>query len=85
MKLHLDELFLHMKGTFYYLWDSICAETKFACWFLSQTRRLEDADLLLKISPSPVKLVTDGAFAYLTPIRQSKQLLLSYPEITSSR
>jgi len=67
-KLHLDELFLHMKGTFYYVWDAICAETKFACGFLSQTRRLEDADMLLGISPSPIKLVSDGAFAYITPI-----------------
>lgn len=70
MKLHLDELYLKMRNTFYYLWDSICAETKFAMWFLSQTRRIEDATLLLNISPNPVKLVTDGAFTYQDPIEK---------------
>ena len=27
-KLHVDELFLKMKKTFYYLWDSICSDTR---------------------------------------------------------
>lgn len=70
-RLHLDELFLKMKNTFFYVWDSICSESRFIVMFLSGTRKKLDAKLLLDLSPATLNITTDGAFAYLRPI-QSK-------------
>ena len=68
LRIHLDELFLKMKDTFFYVWDSICSESRFIVMFLSCTRKKLDANLLLDLSPATLNITTDGAFAYLRPI-----------------
>lgn len=68
--LHMDELFLKMKDTFFYLWDSISRDTRFACWFLSEHRDAASASALMQMSPVPCdKLITDGSFSYITPVK----------------
>jgi len=66
----MDELFLKMNSTFRYIWVSIDSETRFAFWFLSETRSMNDALKLMKMSPFPEKIVTDGSFSYMTPIKK---------------
>lgn len=68
--LHMDELFLKMKGTFYYVWASICRDTRFGTMILSPRRTGNYAEQLLAKSPPPLKITTDGAFAYGTVIRK---------------
>ena len=68
--LHMDELFLKMKNTFYYVWASICRDTRFATMLLSEKRTGNYAEQLLKESPLPQEVTTDGAFAYGTVIRK---------------
>lgn len=70
-KLHLDELFLKMRSSFCYIWDSIDYHTKFAVWFLSQSRSLEDAKLLVKLSSNAKITVTDALASYKGAIRSS--------------
>ncbi|MBI2598372.1 MAG: DDE-type integrase/transposase/recombinase [Candidatus Diapherotrites archaeon] len=50
-RLHVDELFLKMLGTFYYLWDALCAETRFLFLFLSAFRDALAAQQLLEHPP----------------------------------
>lgn len=67
--LHMDELFLKMKGTFFYIWDSICKDTRFVSWFLSEKRDSASASALMNISPVPKEaLITDGSFSYMRPV-----------------
>lgn len=68
--LHMDELFLKMDNTFYYLWDSICKDTRFAFGFLSERRTKENAKRLMRISAKPKKLITDGSFSYIMPVKE---------------
>ncbi|MBI2079651.1 IS1/IS6 family transposase [Candidatus Micrarchaeota archaeon] len=74
-KLHLDELFLKMRSSFCYIWDSIDYHTKFAVWFLSQSRSLEDAKLLLELSPNAKITVTDALASYKGAIRYTYSVL----------
>jgi len=68
--LHMDELFLSMKKTFFYVWDSVCKNTRFAFWFLSERRDSASASTLMQMSPVPRdKLITDGSFSYITPVK----------------
>ncbi|MFH1306972.1 MAG: DDE-type integrase/transposase/recombinase [Candidatus Micrarchaeota archaeon] len=69
VKLHLDELFLHMKNTFYYIWDSISAENRFCTLHLEKRRGSREATSLIRDSPRALKIVTDGSFSYQTPVR----------------
>ena len=69
-KLHVDELFLKMKKTFYYLWDSICSDTRFAFWNLFERRTAKSGKSLLDESPRTDLVVTDGAFTYPRIIRE---------------
>ncbi len=68
--LHMDELFLRMGDTFYYLWDSICKDTRFSYWFLSERRTKDNAKCLMRISAKPKKLITDGSFSYIQPVKE---------------
>ncbi|MFH1470602.1 MAG: DDE-type integrase/transposase/recombinase [Candidatus Micrarchaeota archaeon] len=70
VKLHLDELFLHMQNTFYYIWDSISAENRFCTLHLEPRRGSAEAEELIVDSPRPLKIVADGAFPYMTPVRK---------------
>ncbi|MBU4452194.1 MAG: DDE-type integrase/transposase/recombinase [Nanoarchaeota archaeon] len=67
--LHMDELFLRMENKFCYLRDSICKDTKFSFWFLSKRRTKDNAKRLMRISAKPKKLVTDGSFSYIQPVK----------------
>ena len=68
--LHMDELFLRMKSTFFYIWDSICKDTRFVFWFLSEKRDAASASALINISPTPMeKLITDGSFSYIRHVK----------------
>lgn len=70
LKLHLDELFLKMKGSFYYVWDSICADSRFCTLHLEPKRSSREAEELIADSPRPFKIIADGSFAYETPVRK---------------
>lgn len=77
--LHMDELFLKMKNTFYYLWDSVSKDTRFTFWFLAPCRTREYAKRLMKLSPTPTELlITDGAFSYMRPIKEYYGLRFYY-------
>ncbi|MCK5334258.1 MAG: DDE-type integrase/transposase/recombinase [Candidatus Aenigmarchaeota archaeon] len=68
--LHMDELFLKMKNKFFYIWDSITKDTRFASWFLSEKRDAASASALMNLSPMPMKkLITDGSFSYIMPVK----------------
>ncbi len=68
--LHMDELFLKMKGTFFYVWDSISRDTRFMSLFLSERRDSASASALMQMSPVPRdKLITDGSFSYILPVK----------------
>ena len=69
-KLHVDELFQHMHNTFYYLWDAICADTRFAFWILSDKRDYGSAKRLLEACPVAELVVSDGAFSYPRVVRE---------------
>ncbi|MDE1864761.1 MAG: IS1/IS6 family transposase, partial [Candidatus Micrarchaeota archaeon] len=56
-KLHLDELFLKMCNTFFYIWDSICADTRFATIVFSPTRGKKSAEKLILESPNTNDMV----------------------------
>ncbi len=70
LKLHLDELYLHMKSTFFYIWDSISAESRFCILHLQPRRGSDEAEDLIEDSPRPLKIVADGAFPYMAPVRK---------------
>ena len=69
-KLHLDELFLKMRGTFYYLWDGLCKETRFFVFFFSKNRDYYSCTKLLEQCPQAGIVVTDGAFSYARAVRE---------------
>lgn len=68
--LHLDELFLKMRNSQHYIWDSMDYETKFSTWFLSQKRDEESASTLVEESPSAINSRSDGLPAYKGAIRR---------------
>jgi transposase-like protein len=77
--LHMDELFLKMRGNFHYVWDSICKDTRFAFWFLAPWRTGKYAKELMKISAYPdERLVTDGSFSYIRPVKERYGLRFYY-------
>lgn len=63
-RIHIDELFLKMCGTFFYIWDAICADTRFAFFNFSQTRGKKDAEELIRQFMNALEVVFDGAFQY---------------------
>ena len=63
-KVNLDELFLKMMSCFFYLWDAICADSRFAFFFFSETRKNKDAEELIKQFRNAYLMVFDGAFQY---------------------
>ncbi len=68
--LHVDELFLKMEGTFFYLWSSLDRTTKWAAAHFSKYRTSIEAQDILQKSPIPLNdLTTDGSFAYMRPVR----------------
>ena len=69
-KLHLDELFLKMRDTFYYVWDALCADSRFVFLFFSMFRDAESARQLLGQCPLTPDAVSDGAFSYPATIRE---------------
>lgn len=69
--LHMDELFLKMKDTFFYVWSSLDRETKWAVFHFCSRRTKREAQNLMEKSPQPlIDLITDGSFAYVTPVRE---------------
>jgi putative transposase len=71
-RLHLDELFLRMGGKqdFHYVWDAICAKTRFVWILLSPCRDFVSAKRLLDECPLAETVVSDGAFSYPRVIRE---------------
>jgi len=68
--LHLDELFLKMNGTFFYLWSSMDRQTKWATNHFARRRTREEAQILIQKSPQAlIDATTDGAFGYLNPFK----------------
>ncbi len=63
-KINIDELFFKMMGRFFYLWDAIDAETRFAFFYFSPTRRKKDAEKLIGQFMNALLMVFDGAFQY---------------------
>ena len=73
-RLHMDEMFIHMSNTFFYVWASICREYRFTTAFLSDDRTKKNAKTLIKESPPALNMTTDGAFAYGSVIKEVKGL-----------
>ena len=71
-KINIDELFLKMKKTFYYLWDAVCSDSKFAFFFFSDRRDNKSAEELIKQFINAFFMIFDGAFAYPTIIKKLK-------------
>jgi transposase-like protein len=71
-RLHVDELFLRMGGgqDFHYIWDSVCAKTRFVWALLSPKRDFASAQRLLAACPLADTVVSDGAFSYPRVIRE---------------
>lgn len=59
-----------MQNQFFYLWDAICAENRFAFFFFSPTRKNKDAEELIKQFRSVFMMVFDGAFQYPAVIKK---------------
>jgi transposase-like protein len=77
--LYLDELFLKMLNSFWYVWDSICRDTRYATIVLSPKRTKKDAEKLFKRSPDPTWDVTfDGAFQYPAVIKKLRGIRWYY-------
>jgi transposase-like protein len=68
--LHMDELFLKMLNTFYYVWDSICRDTRLITIVFAPRRTAKYANELLDKSPKPLEITTDGAWQYKTLVRK---------------
>ncbi len=47
-KINIGELFLKMCGTFFYILDAICVDTKFVFFVFSDHRGNKDAEKLIK-------------------------------------
>lgn len=69
-KLHLDELFLRMCGCFHYVWDAICADTRFMLLFLSAFRDAIAAEQFLEQCPLAEETVSDGYSVYPVLVRE---------------
>jgi transposase-like protein len=69
-RIHIDELFLKMCETMFYIWDAICADTKFAFHFFSDHRGNKDAEELIKQFLGALEMVFDGAFQYPAVIKK---------------
>lgn len=69
-QVNIDELFLKMLGTFFYLWDSVCADTRFAFHFFSPTRKNKDAETLINQFKNALFMVFDGAFQYPSVLKK---------------
>ena len=68
--LHMDELFLKMKDTFFYIWASLDRDCKWAVLHFCSRRTRDEAQNLAQKSPTPlIDLTTDGSFAYLEPVK----------------
>jgi transposase-like protein len=67
--IHLDELFLKMRGKFYYIWSGIDATSKWIFADLTYDRTKASAKALLQNIPPPNKIYTDNCFSYWQPIR----------------
>jgi len=69
--LHMDELFLKMKDTFFYVWASLDRDTKWAVMHFCSRRTRAEAQALMQKSPKPlIDVITDGSFAYIEPVKQ---------------
>lgn len=69
--LHMDELFLKMKNTFFYVWASLDRQTRWAVMHFCSRRTKQEAQNLMEKSPQPlIELITDGSFAYIKPARE---------------
>ncbi|MFH1127549.1 MAG: DDE-type integrase/transposase/recombinase [archaeon] len=78
-KLHMDELFLSMCNGFHYIWDAICSDTKYGYWFLAEKRTSNNAKKLMRMSAIPLdKLITDGFFSYIRPVKEVYGLRFYY-------
>ena len=73
-RLHMDEMFIKMRGKFFYIWASICSESRFATAFLASDRTKKNARLLIKESPPTINITTDGAFGHGSIIKDVKGL-----------
>ncbi len=71
-RLHMDEMSVKMRGKSFYVWASICRESRFATAFLASDRTKKNARLLMKESPPAINITTDGAFGYGSVIREAK-------------
>lgn len=69
-QLHVDELFLRMKKRFYYLFDSIDAETRFSTFTLEMHRSTVNAREIFDKSPEAEFIVTDGLLSYQKYLRK---------------
>jgi len=67
---HLDEIFVRMRGTFYYLWDGIDSVSKWLFTEFTDNRTKQSARKLLRHIPPPHKIYTDDCFSYREPIRE---------------
>ncbi len=71
-RLHMDEMSVKTRGKSFYVWASICRESRFATAFLASDRTKKNARLLMKESPPAMNITTDGAFGYGSVIREAK-------------
>ncbi len=69
-KVNLDELFLKMRNQFFYLWDAICAESRFAFFYFSPNRGNKDAEGLIRQFKNALFMTFDGAFQYPSVLKR---------------
>ena len=69
-RINLDELFLKMQNQFFYLWDAICAESRYAFFHFSPTRCNKDAEELIKQFKNALLMIFDGAFQYPSVLKK---------------
>ncbi len=62
--LHMDELFIRMGKSYYYLFDSLDKQSRFAVLYLSSFRDAEHAFKLVKLSPLANEIITDELVSY---------------------
>ena len=59
-----------MCGTFFYIWDAVCADTRFAFYTFSQRRRNKEAKELISQFKNALEMVFDGAFQYPSVLKE---------------
>jgi transposase-like protein len=69
-KVNIDELFLKMCNKFYYIWDAVCSDSRFAFFYFSDRRDNLSAERLIKQFIHAFFMVFDGAFQYPAVIKQ---------------